>query len=397
MNIQGHQLKPSSELGSGRVRRFVLPDGKISITQITTFCPDLVGPGPTHLYLIETDVLILVDTGIPTGLAKSLFYHWRSQPIPPEVENLPPDLSERQLLEGMRLAKRSLKDLDVLVISHGHPDHYLLGHSILGQGNPKVVAHLFDTSEICNPWGMLRSWLSRRPQMTAMGVPPPPKKSETLVQAVNPETFRFSLPLDSPIVGAGPLQVNGSEIKGIQVTHLPGHSPGSIGLIVGNGEGERVLLCGDVLLNPITPHPSDLLEYLRTLEDLKNTEHIPLVLPAHGMAIRDLKARVSFIQLHHRHRLQLTYEACKVPRSVWEIATMPKYFDVFVDPELFNPMASTEALVHIEILKMAGAVDCSHMKEGVHYFQNSGKPFEEVYGRVLELVADRRVTGVSQY
>jgi glyoxylase-like metal-dependent hydrolase (beta-lactamase superfamily II) len=397
MNIQGKQLKANSTLSSGGVRRFVLPHGKIHITQITTFCPSIIGPGPTHLYLIEGDVLVLMDTGIPTQLAKSLFYDWRSQPMPPEVENLPSDLSEQQLLEGLRLANHSIKDIDILVISHGHPDHFLLGHSILDQGNPRIIAHLFDTPAICNPWGMLQQSISRMPHLLAMGVPPPKQRRESLARAVNPETFKFSLQIDSPVLDDGPLQINGTPIKGIEVKHLPGHSPGSIGLILGDEGEDRVLLCGDVLLYPITPHPNDLLEYLRTLKELNKLDHIGLVLPAHGKAIRNLKARVAFLQEHHRRRLRLTYEACQKPRSVWEVATIRRYFKIYVDPGEFNPLAGTEALVHLEILKMVDGLYRSHIQEGVHYFQNSGEPFDDVYGRVMDFVEDRKVSAVMRY
>ena len=163
-------------------------------------------------------------------------------------------------------------------------------------------------------------------------------------------------------------------------------------------EGEkRVLLCGDVLLYPITPHPNDLLEYLRTMEKLKKLDNIALVLPAHGQAIRNLKGRVEFLQEHHRDRLRLTYESCQKPKAVWDIATMRHYFTVYVDPGKFNPLAGTEALLHIEILKMADGLFRSHIEGGVHYFQNSGESFDDVYDRVMELVGDRMATTIMRY
>jgi hypothetical protein len=76
---------------------------------------------------------------------------------------------------------------------------------------------------------------------------------------------------------------------------------------------------------------------------------------------------------------------------------MRRYFTVYVDPGKFNPLAGTEALLHMEILKMAGGLFRSHIKKGIHYFQNSGEPFEDVYGRVMELVGDRRATTIMRY
>lgn len=395
MSIQEAQQKPNSHLGSGRVRSFIIPEEQIRITQITTFCPDGIGPGPTHLYVIEGDSIILMDTGIPTHLVKAFLYSWRNLPIPSEVERLPSDYSEQEFLKGLELARYSLKDIEILVVSHGHPDHFLMGPQILRRTNPRVVAHILDTSEICNPWAMLRQWVWNRPQLMGMGMPMPNSVKESKFFLGGSFLEDFSLNVDDPVFSDGPIQVKGSPIKGITVKHLPGHSPGSIGLIV--GKKEKVLLCGDVLLSPISPHPDDLLLYLRTLEELGKMENISLVLPSHGRIIRDLKGRVATLQKHHRRRLQLTYEACQKPCSVWDIATIRSYYDVYVDSREFNPLAGREALAHIEILIMIGGLQRSHVKNGIHYFRNSGEPFEEVYQRVLGLVQDRRISPLLRY
>lgn len=388
MNLKGNQLKPNSKLGSGRVRCYVLPYGNTRITQITTYCSNIMGPGPTHIYLIENDELILMDTGMPTSLTKSIF-RWSGESIPTEIANLPSDYSERQLFEGLKLAGHSIKDIDWLVISHGHLDHFSLGPSLLRHAKPRVVAHLFDTPEICNPWGMPRLWLSRRQQMLGTGMPMPQASNRSMIRAASQKEFDFSLQVDSPVFQEGHSQTNGFQVKGVQVKHLPGHSAGSIGLIVGDEGEEKILLCGDVLLDPITPHPDDLLLYLRTLEDLKRLENIALVLPAHGKIIRDLRVRVTFLKEHHRRRLKLTYDACKKPRCVWDIATMRGYFDIHVDTASFNPIASMEVLAHIDILKMTEGLFRFHMEEGICYYQNSGEPFDDVYDRVMRLVRDR--------
>jgi len=107
MDIKGKMLRPNRKLpsqpmGTGRVREYCL-GRKRRMFQITTFCPDLIGPGPTHLYLIEDDALILIDTGMPTDLAKNMFYYWRNQRIPADVEALADDHSERELLSAIEL------------------------------------------------------------------------------------------------------------------------------------------------------------------------------------------------------------------------------------------------------------------------------------------------------
>jgi glyoxylase-like metal-dependent hydrolase (beta-lactamase superfamily II) len=392
MHIQETELKPASSIRSGSVRRFALPNGMPRITQVTTFCPDVIGPGPTHLYLVESDALVLVDAGIPTALAQMFFYHWRNQPMPKEVEVLAPDHSEQEFVQGVDTAKLSPKDIELLVFTHGHPDHFLMARAILERCNASVSVHIRDTPEICNPWGMLNSWYARVRQMGATGMPAPRSMAQGEIRqelhGLNLESLGLSVTIDAPLFDEGPLHLNGAALPHIGIIHIPGHTPGSVGLLIGESP-QRVLLCGDVLLDPISPHPDELLTYLRTLEYLDGMSgSVALALPAHGQPIRDLRGRVAALREHHRTRLRLTYDACAVPRSVWGIASMPNYFDTYVDPKRFNMMAATEVLAHVELLAMVRGVARADIREGIHYFLNSGEPFEEVYARIRTLVTE---------
>ena len=93
----------------------------------------------------------------------------------------------------------------------------------------------------------------------------------------------------------------------------------------------------------------------------------------------------------------MTYRACRKPTSVWEIATIDGYFQTKLKPSVFNPMAASEALAHVEMLMMVDALFRNHIREGVHYFQNSGESFEDVYGRIMNLVRDRETSPIVQY
>ena len=199
MDNRGKVLRPSTKLssqpmGTGRVREYKL-GRKRKLFQITTFCPDLIGPGPTNLYLIEDDALILVDTGIPTGQAKDLFYYWRSQKIPADVEALADDLSEKELLSGIRLTGHDITDIDYIVISHGHPDHYMMGKKLVEMSGARVAAHVLDTDQICNPWRMIKFFVERRPMLQAMGMPMP-KHHHRKGAKSGPENTDFSLHVD---------------------------------------------------------------------------------------------------------------------------------------------------------------------------------------------------------
>jgi glyoxylase-like metal-dependent hydrolase (beta-lactamase superfamily II) len=401
MILRETELKPASKIGSGRVRRFELSDGKTRIFQISTFCPDLIGPGPTNVYLIENESLIMVDAGIPTNMAKAFFYQLRNQPMPKDVEELASDHSEQELLEGMELAGRSLSEVDQLVISHGHPDHFLMVRSVLERTSASVSAHILECSQMCNPWGMLNMWMSRQGQMAATGMPEPWSAKESvrdqIYRGLDLDSMGLTVKVDSPIFGEGHLTVDGSRVEGIHVKVLPGHSPGSVGLLVGPEDGKKTLICGDVLLNPITPHPDNLLVYLQTLEKLSDYEDVELVLPAHGSEIVELRKRVDDLREHHRNRLRLTYQLCSVPRSVWDVATTKGYFETYVDPSKFNFLAGMEALVHMELLRMVDGLERCRIRDGVHYFKTCEDKFDEIYGRIRELVTDHKNQSIMRY
>lgn len=382
--IREKVLRPDTPVGGG-VTFYELPSGTC-VWRLTTFCPSNIGPGPTHLYLVrDGDELVLVDSGIDTHLAKLLLYRWRNQPIPPNVANLPDDLSERQLEEGLITIGYTIDKITRLVVTHGHFDHYLLGRKLLERNRGiEVAAHLLDTDMICNPWEVLRTWVRRRPQLLALGMPP--LRGPDTIRGGS-EQLALGLAVHRPIAWDGPLELRRRKSSLIEVRNLPGHSPGSVCLFVGEPSDPKIMLCGDLLLDPITPHPNNLPQYLRSLAELEMMTEVALVLPGHGLSIRDLGARVAFLKAHHRRRLKLAYERLSRPASVWDIATMDGYFDVAVDRDSFNPLAGQEAFVHVRMLELVGAVKPAGVVNGVQFFVAGSEPFEAVYERVCQFVA----------
>ncbi|AFM27449.1 MBL fold metallo-hydrolase [Desulfomonile tiedjei] len=401
MTIHATDLIEDTLADSGGVREYTLSDSSTRIVRIKTFCPDLIGPGPTNVYLIKNETTVMVDAGIPTKFAKAFFYNLRNQPMPGEVEGLEPNHSENELTDGLEAAGISFSDIKSLLFTHGHPDHFLLARFLLDRTSASISAHILDTPNICNPWSMLYNWVSRQEQMEATGMPraisAQPGNRDRIFAGLDLESHGLSVPVDEPIFRNQYLEVQGKKIPDIRIQHLPGHSPGSIGAIVGPEHGKKVLLCGDVLLNPITPHPDDLLVYLQTLEELATYDDIELVLPAHGEEITDLKSRVAFLREHHRDRLAFTWEACSTPKSVWDIATTPGYFDTYVDPEKFNFLAGTEALVHMQLLFMVDGLQRFRIEDGVHYFMRNREDFDRVYDRICQLIADKKNKPIMKY
>ncbi len=396
MKIKETQLKPADVTGSGQVCRFTLPGSEISVTRITTFNPGVVSPGPAHVYLVEGESLLLFDTGLPTNTAKLFSYTWQDAPVPDDVEALPDDFSFQQIVAGIELAGHTIEDIEELVISHGHPDHFFNGGAIVERSGANVTAHIMDAPEISSPWGLVRNWMAQRIKMQASGMDEHQKSLHLFGDTLDPEAFGFSLKVDTPVFMDGPLQLAGSTVSGVTVKHLPGHSPGSIGLVIGDGE-EQILLCGDVLLDPITTSPDNLLVYLKSLTELKSMKRIEMALPGHGKTIRNVKDRISFFEMHHCRRLEKTYGGCSKAASIWDIAMIPGYFDVTLDPKRYNPLAGREVIAHLELLQMVDGIHRASIQNGIHYFRNSAEPFEIVYKRIVELVQDDRTMMIMRH
>lgn len=383
MNVVQKSLRERSAWGSGEVRRISLPDSGVEVTRITTFCPERVGPGPTNLYLIQAEKLILVDTGLPTHLLGPMFFEAFGNPVPPKLADLPPDLSLQELESGLHLAGHGLEEIELIVLTHGHWDHFLLARTLLKRNSALVAAHLLDTPMLCNPWAVLNFWETRRTDARIMDIPSPPVLNDDLLGRMNKSGMRLGLDVDRPILREGPLPGD-IGCSGLETIHIPGHSPGSLGLLVGPKE-ERLLISGDVILTPISPIPHELRPYLTTLNRLRRTEKVALTLPAHGEVIPDLGARASFLIEHHRLRLEKTLRACAEPVSAWQVATVPGYYDIQIDPAEYNFLAGREAYAHLDLLRQINLVEMVDIRRGTHIFRARSRDFEAGWERIMEL------------
>jgi glyoxylase-like metal-dependent hydrolase (beta-lactamase superfamily II) len=160
----------------------------------------LEAAGRSNCYLIEgSHGLTLFDTGHPSAAPR--------------------------LIEELERNGFALKDIEAIVLSHGHFDHAGGARGLLDLHRVKVFAHGSDIPAIKGQGGRPRT-LSLRLLRFWLGLRRPYRPLEVVVPVDEGETLR---PLPQ-----------------WQVLRLPGHTPGSIGIFQ---PGERVLLCGDALNN----------------------------------------------------------------------------------------------------------------------------------------------------
>jgi glyoxylase-like metal-dependent hydrolase (beta-lactamase superfamily II) len=305
--------------------------------------------GPTWNYLVLADHPFLVDTG-RTG-----------QGI--------------RLLEKMEAAGVSAKDLDFVLLSHGHEDH--------DGGLPEIV----ERSGACVKAHVIYDRLIRiYPDQAPLGVNKDFPAScwrclmpESFSRQHCPDYHRGRSRLRIKVIGDGESVLG----NGMVAYHLPGHNPDALALRL----GQELLLVGDTVLPDISPHPTREASYeplapilgpqyprgesifgLRAyIQSLKKLEEIGgqmpqlTVLPAHRLYYNHqwndvaLMERTRELLAHHvtrcAHILAILKQGPKTAKEVTMAHFKPSLLKGFG-----IMMAEHEILSHFELLLLSGDV-----------------------------------------
>jgi glyoxylase-like metal-dependent hydrolase (beta-lactamase superfamily II) len=297
--------------------------------------------GRVNAYLIEDSPLTLVDSG--PNSAKAL-----------------DELEQALAAHGHRV-----EDLELLVISHQHIDHFGLA-AILARRSGAEVAALDAVAPFLASYGQeaeLDDLFAER-LMLRHGIPP---EVVTVLRAVS-AGFRgwgAAVQVTQPLSDGGELRLAGRTLR---VLHRPGHSPSDTVFV---DEERSMMLAADHLIahissNPLLarplgasaereydgPRPQALLTYIDSLEKTRATE-LSLVLPGHGRPITDHVALIDErFRLHKRRAEKISRLIASEPRTAHEIAQ-----------ELWGNVAVTQAFLtlsevlgHVDLLLRDGVV-----------------------------------------
>jgi glyoxylase-like metal-dependent hydrolase (beta-lactamase superfamily II) len=295
--------------------------------------------GRVNAYLIEGSPLTLVDSG--PNSAKAL----------------------DELEQGLAALGHSIEDIELLVISHQHIDHFGLA-SILARRSGAEVAALDRLAPFLAGFGQESDLEDRFAEQTMLrhGIPPDVVTALRSVSA----SFRG---WGSAVEVTRPLSDGGELVLGdrtLRVLHRPGHSPSDT---VFHDESRGMLLAADHLIahissNPLLarpleaegeytgPRPQALITYMASLEKTRAMD-LELVLPGHGRPITDHAALIDErFRLHARRAEKINRLVAQQPRSAHEIAQ-----------ELWGNVAVTQAyltlsevLGHVDLLLREGRV-----------------------------------------
>jgi len=144
-----------------------------------------------------------------------------------------------QLLSRLKESDIAASDIDVVILTHGHPDH--IGGAVGRDGKPVFPNASYIMAE--SEW---KFWTSEAIDYSQMAVP-------TEIKDLLLSTAKRMLPPLRPHVDL----INGSTevISGVHCVPAPGHTPGHLAVIITSGT-EQLLYAADALLHPLQiEHP----------------------------------------------------------------------------------------------------------------------------------------------
>lgn len=278
---------------------------------------------------------------------------------------------ENQLAE----AGIGFKDINRIVITHFHVDHYGLAGRLKELSGAKVAMHRVEKEFIDSRYVNMDELLAEIARwLHANGVP-----DEELpnLQKASLAVRKFAVPVLPDIVLEGGESITAGPFS-FEVLWTPGHSLGHICLYE---PARKILLSGDHILpdtfSNVGLHPQSgdnpLQDYLDSLRACERLE-VDLVLPAHEGVFTNLKQRIGELYRHQEERKGAILgavkgvgsTACEISHHVsWIVNGVTLSYDELLP--LDKRLAVMSTLAHLEPLRKEGRIT-RVLEEGIYYY-----------------------------
>ncbi|MEM2107330.1 MAG: MBL fold metallo-hydrolase [Candidatus Bathyarchaeia archaeon] len=260
------------------------------------------------------------------------------------------------LLQGLRELGVSL-DLTDIFITHMHPDHLDLVWSLQSDSSKIYLSKPdVETVKSSERWEESRNLFSKLSGL-------PEDVLQEIIERHSPRRFHQGKTPEFTIVEDGDEIKIGDHL--LQCVETPGHSKGHMCLYEPK---RKLLICGDHVLNDITPNIAlwqyewnPLEKYLDSLDKILGFE-VELALPGHRSLIRDFEGRIFELKNHHQERLKEILSLLDGDgKDAFRIASEMKWdmtyesWDQF--PATQKLFATAEALSHLKYLDDKGLIN----------------------------------------
>ena len=312
--------------------------------------------GPTWAYLFENDGMTLIDAGA-TG-------------------------SYQHLADGVAATGYQVRDIERVIITHGHQDHDGAAGQLAQQAGAEIWAHdIYARLLDYNPWDIQRNPSS--PLQRAMHrvmIADRVSNAEEAARQSDGYADRQKRYVEVRRKFNVSRSLEADDRSGdLCFIHAPGHSPDEICVTL-----DGLVFTGDHVLPEITPHPTTrarfspeirkkvpehyhcedkiygLETYLRSLRMIANLGKVVSVLPAHRLFSKgkfnfETTERAEDILQHHVVRLRrILHRMGTEPTSLERITRGVFERRKLIGGNLY--MALSEIVAHIELLEDAGGL-----------------------------------------
>ncbi len=313
--------------------------GDLGIFRIPIPIPFRNAGGPVNAYVIEEEQgFLLFDPGL--GL-----------------EN-----SQAALAEGLIRTGHRFEDLNRIVLSHGHIDHFGAAAWVVEQAGRAIpiTIHSADAGKVLQSGADWPNLLSRNSNyLSSLGIPMHALEEMVSILSKNPG-FGRRLAEVEPLLPGDKFQCKHVTLEAL---HTPGHTRGLCCLY---DRDHRILFSADHLLERVSPNPiielgqegepvsyKPLITYLKSLEQVRSLA-IDLVLPGHAAPFTaHLEVIKSLHAFYQRRQTKILDILNSGPQSAYEIMT--KLFSSDTGFELF--LMLSETLGNLEVLEERGEVE----------------------------------------
>jgi glyoxylase-like metal-dependent hydrolase (beta-lactamase superfamily II) len=263
----------------------------------TLTLPNSYFEGHNQVYVIESDPLTLIDTGI----------------------------ADRATFDALQQAFTAngllLERVGRILLTHKHIDHIGNAWAVHRRSQAEILIHHSEVQSVTHvdPDGTrYRAFVRQR--LEGWNVPP-----SVIAESETAQAPRWRIE-SAPATGLDDNQTIDLGGTALHVIHTPGHTRGSICLAYGD-----MLFTGDHVLERITPnigggdlrHRGLLSDYLRSLTRIREmAAGIQHVMPGHGEPFGDLEGRCLKLIAHHQRRLERVRKALAEsgPQTLLDIA-----------------------------------------------------------------------------